>query len=117
MLCIVVAIVLAIVHFTAGCGNGLDCGAYGACVGFLSAGCLCDGSSNYVGEFCNFAPGYTLSGCDDPALCGTYLRVEEAGGDVQRRALSEAETCGEVPAYQLAGAGDSPVLHYQRRDG
>ena len=33
------------------------------------------------------------------------------------RGRNESATCGGVPAYQLAGAADSPVLHYQRRDG
>eukprot|EP01043_Picozoa_sp_COSAG02_P066789 COSAG02_NODE_10508_length_1924_cov_5.931544_2_plen_337_part_01 len=122
LLCILAIIVLLIVHITVGCGNGLDCGSYGACVGFLSASCVCDASSNYIGEFCNFAPAYTLRGCDDPALCGTYLRMEERGGDVQRRPLGDAETysqvtCSPVPAYQLAGGPDSPVLYYQPKYG
>ena len=99
---VAIGLILVIVYLTAGCGGGSPCGEYGDCVGLFTTACVCHASANYVGEHCNLAPAYALSGCDDPALCGTYLR-------------SEAATCGGgAPVYQLAGAADTALLYFVR---
>jgi hypothetical protein len=67
---------------------GLDCGGHGVC---HAGSCNC--THGYAGEFCDMAPGYTLSGGSQPALRGSYLRT--------------AHRCHGKPVYQLGGEGGS----------
>ena len=65
-----------------------------------------------------FAEAYTLSGCADPAHCGTFRRVAARctsgyycpGGGGEGSGSTDRSLCHGAPVYQKGG-GDGPVLH------
>jgi hypothetical protein len=77
---------------------GLDCGGHGVC---HAGSCNC--THGYAGEFCDMAPGYTLSGGSQPALRGSYLRT--------------AHRCHGKPVYQLGGEGGSILFRPAEHPG
>ena len=80
---------------------GMDCGANGAAVvggggaGDGSCGCACSGG--YVGEYCQLAPAYIISGAADDKYNGRYERLA-------------ATECNGKPVYQLGGSGGSVLF-------
>ena len=93
----VLTIVIVAIHFSTGCGNS-PCAhsSQGECSGFLWAECTCT-SGVYSGEHCQYSDVYDVSGCSNPATCGSFNRT-----------LSK---CDDAPVYQLGGWDDAPVLY------
>jgi hypothetical protein len=113
----------------------VECAGHGSIVG---ESCVCD--VGWIGADCSLVPlptgfdeAYTLTGCADPAHCGTFRRVAArctsdpdgyspclnggTGGYMERTGNTDLSLCDGVPAYQKGGS-DGPVLYrWERGDG
>ena len=95
---LVISGLVVLIFFVAdeGCDLPLDdeCGDFGQCDDAL---CVC--LRGYVGDRCEWPPAYTVTGCREPAHCGTFDRTEL--------------NCSDVWVYQKAEGGGE-VLFLQR---
>ena len=72
-----------------------------------------------------FAESYTISGCADPAHCGTFTRVPASctsgdrcpGGAYEYSGNTDPTLCNGVPAYQKGGDGGPVLYRYAWSDG
>ena len=72
-----------------------------------------------------FDEAYTLSGCANPAHCGTFRHVAAGctdgnfcpGGVGERSGSMDPRLCDGVAVYQQRGGGDGPVLYRSEGSG